>query len=101
MLLDVAHQLQVPLEGDIRVVTALEKNLYPAQCLTLVDLGTNLLEAENVTFPMLGPAIERAELTVGDTDVSVVDVSVDDISDDVFRVLAPPLGVRQLPELEE
>src|SRR5690606_37778222 len=44
MALDVAHQLEIPLERDVRVVAALEKDLDPAERLTLVDLLTDLLE---------------------------------------------------------
>jgi len=50
---------------------------------------------------VLGPAVEGAELTVGDADVGVIDVPVDDVGDDALRVLPPALGVGELAELEE
>ena len=99
--LDVAHQLEIPLERDVGVVAALEQDLHAADRLALVDLGADLLEAEHVALVVLGPAVERAELAVGDADVGVVDVPVDDVGDDRFRVLAPALGVGQLAELEQ
>jgi len=101
MLLDVAHQLEVPLERDIRVVSALKQDLHAADGLALVDLGADLLEAQHVAFVVLGAAIERAELAIGHADVGVVDVPVDDIGDHVLRVLPPPLGVGQPAQLEE
>jgi hypothetical protein len=36
--LDVAQQLQIPLERDVRVVAALDEDLHPAERLRLVDL---------------------------------------------------------------
>jgi hypothetical protein len=99
--LDVAHQVEIPLERDVGIVAALEQNLHPANRLALVDLGSDLFEAQNVPLEIPGPAVKRAELAIGDADVGVVDVPVDDIGDHVLRVLAPPLGVGQLPELQE
>ena len=79
--LDVAHQVEIPLERDVRVVPALEQDLDAADRLALVDLGADLLEAQHVALRVLGPAVERAELAVGDADVGVVDVPVDDVGD--------------------
>ncbi len=101
MPLDVAHQLEVPLERNVRIVPALEQNLNAADRLALVDLGADLLEAEDVAFAVLGPSIECAELAVGDADVGVVDVPIDDVGDHPLRVMPPPLGVGELPQLEE
>ena len=101
MPFDVAHQLEVPLEGDVRVVSSLEEDLDPADRLALVDLGADLLEAQDVPFGVPGPAVERAELAIGDADVGVVDVPVDDVGDDVFRVLPLALGVREAAQLEQ
>jgi hypothetical protein len=82
-------------------VPALQQNLHAPDRLALVDLGADLLEAEDVPLGVLGPAVEGAELTVGDADVGVVDVPVDDVGDDALRVLPPPLGVGELAELEQ
>jgi hypothetical protein len=101
MPLDVAHQVQIPLERDVRIVSALKQDLHAADSLALVDLGTDLLEAQDVALGMAGAPVERAELAVGDTDVGVVDVPVDDVSDHVRRVPAPALGVGEPAELEE
>jgi hypothetical protein len=99
--LDVAHEIQIPLEGDVRVVAALEQDLHAAYGLALVDLGADLLEAQDVPLGVPGAAIERAELAVGDADVGVVDVAVDDVGDRVLRVLAPPLVVGQLAQFQQ
>ena len=99
--LDVAHQLEVPLERNVRIVAALEQNLDAANGLTLVDLGADLLEAQDVAFVVLGPAIECAELAVGDADIGVIDIPIDDVGDHPLRVMPPPFRVGKLPQLEQ
>ena len=84
--LDVAHQVEVPLERDVRVVPALDQDLHAAERLRLVDLRADLLERERVALAVLRPPVERAEAAVGDADVRVVDVAVDDVRDDVAGV---------------
>ncbi len=101
MPLDVAHQVQIPLEGDVGVVAALKQDLHPADGLALVNLPTDLLVTQDVPLVMLGPAVERAELAIGHAHVGVVDVPVDDVGDDVLRVQPPALGVRQAAQLEQ
>src|SRR4051812_43508633 len=101
MPLDVAHQFEIPVEWDVRVMTALQQNLNATDRLALVDLRTDILEAQYIALPMFGPAVERAELAVGDADVRVIDVPVDDVGDHVFPVLPPPFGVSELSQLQE
>src|ERR671910_2018859 len=101
MLLDIAHQLEVPLERNVGIVAPLKQNLDASDGLALVDLGADLLEAEYVALVVLGPAVEGAELTIRHAHVGVVDVSIDDVGDHVLRVVPPPLGIRQLPQLQE
>jgi len=83
---DVPHQVQVPLERDVRVVSALNQDLNAAQRFCFVDLRADLLERKRVAFSVLGSAIECAESAIGDADIRVIDVSVDDVRDDVARV---------------
>jgi len=48
-----------------------------------------------------GTAVERAELAVGDADVGVVDVAVDDVGDRVLGVLSLALVVGKPAQLQE
>ena len=50
---------------------------------------------------MLRAPIKRAEAAIGNADVRVIDVPVDDKCDDVVRVLIPPNAIRLGAELEE
>jgi len=80
--LDVAQQIENTTRTDVGVVSALHQNLHAADRFELVDLPADF--SNDSRYPrMLGAAIERAELAVGDADVGVVDVSVDDVRDDV------------------
>src|SRR5437667_1146397 len=99
--LDVAQQVQVPLERDVGVVSALHQNLDAPDRLQLVDLAADLFERQEVPVRMLGTAVERAELAVGDADVRVVDVPVDDVRDDVLGMELPADVVRQTSQLEQ
>src|SRR4029079_16988035 len=73
ILLDVPQQIEIPLEGDVRVVPALHQDLYCAQLLCFIDLLANLLVGERPALVVLGTPVERTEATVSDTDVRVVD----------------------------
>src|SRR6266404_2279445 len=99
--LDVAQQIEIPLERDVGVVSALHQNLHAADCLELVDLAADFLERQQVPLGMFGAPIERAELAVGDADVRVIDVSVDDVRDDVLGMQLPPDVIRELAQLEQ
>src|SRR5438094_25092 len=99
--LDVAHQVQVPREGDVGIVAPLDEDLHAAERLQLVDLATDLLEREDVPLGVLRPPVERAELAVRDADIGVVDVPIDDVGDLVLRMQPPPRLVGEGAELEQ
>src|SRR5258708_23168224 len=71
--LDVAQQIQIPLERDVRIVPALHQDLYAAERLGLVDLGTDLLVAQCPSLAVLGSPREGTEAAIGDADVGVVE----------------------------
>ena len=87
MLLDIAHQIQIPLERDIRIVPALNQDLHATKRLCLLDLIADLFEGEGIPFPVFRTTVEGAESTVRYTDVRVVDIAVDDISDNAVGML--------------
>src|SRR6476659_6000245 len=99
--LDVRHQIQIPRERDVRVVTTLDQDLNCAESFRLVDLCANLLERKSVPFAVLWSAVKRAESAVSDADVRVVDVPVDDVRDDVARMQALAHAIRLSSELNQ
>src|SRR5262245_41482486 len=98
---DVTHQVEVPLERDVRVVPALNQDLHAAERLRLLDLGADLLERKRVSLAVLGSAIERAEAAIRYTNVRVVDVAIDDVGDRVMRMLLATDTVSLGSELEQ
>jgi len=99
--LDVAQQVEIPLERDVGVVSSLHQDLDAADRLELVDLAADFLERQQVPLGMFGAPIERAELAVGDAHVCVVDVSVDDVRDDVLGMQLPSDIIREPAQLEQ
>ena len=94
--LDVLHQIQVPLERDIGVVPALNQDLDSAKCLELVDLGPDLLEGQRVTLAMFRPTGERAKPAIGNADIGVINVAVDDVRHHIagMFLLTDAVGLR-------
>ncbi len=101
VLLDVPHEVEVPLERDVRVVAALNEDLDRAQLFGLVDLLPDLLERQHVALVVLGPPVERAKLAVGNAHIRIVDVSVHDVGHHVPWVECTPHMVRHRAQLEE
>src|SRR5688500_17406670 len=96
--LDRPEQIFVPLDRQIRVVTTLQQQLVSTERNRLVDLVENFLETEHVTVAMADLAVERAEVAARHADVRVIDVAVDDVGDDAFRMLARPDAVGERAE---
>src|SRR4029077_60822 len=99
--LDVLHQVEIPLERNVWIVSALNQDLDTAERLELIDLRTDLLEGECIAFSVLGSTRERAETAVSYTDVRVVDVAIDDVRDNVSGMLLLAHTIRFGAELEE
>jgi hypothetical protein len=74
--------------------TTLHQDASAAECDRFVDLGADLFERADVSIRCTWPAIERAESADYVANVCVVDVAIDDVSDDVVRVTARPDFVR-------
>src|SRR5690606_26734308 len=101
VLLDVAQEPRIPVERQVRVVSALHQDLHAAQRLRFVDLRADLFVRQPVRLVVLRPPVEGAEAAVGDADVRVVDVAIDDVADDAVRVLLLPQCVRTRTQLQE
>src|SRR5437879_2609139 len=83
-----AQKIFIPLDSKIRMQTALHQNACAAERDRLVDLFANLFKRAHVSVGCAGPAVERAERADDVANVRVVNVSIDDVGDDVVRVLA-------------
>src|SRR5215207_2189698 len=92
------EKILVPLDWQVGIVPALQQQLPASELDRLVDLAEDLLEAQDVAVARSNHAVERAEVTAGDTDVGVIDVAVDDIGDDPARMLPGTDPVGELTE---
>jgi len=68
-------------------VAALKQDLVPAELVRLRDLPLDLFRGKHVAFVVPRRAVERAERAERVAEVRVVDVAVDDVRDDLVRML--------------
>src|SRR5947208_12222630 len=85
-----AQKIFVPLDAEIRMQSTLHQNAGAAERNGLVNLRANLIDRAHVGVGRARPAIERAESTNDVADVRIVNVSIDDVGDDVIRVTRFP-----------
>ena len=83
-----AQKIFIPLDSKIRMQSALHQNAGATERDRLVDLFANLFKRAHVSVGCAGPAVERAESADDVAHVRVVDVPIDDVSDDIVRMLA-------------
>jgi hypothetical protein len=100
-LLDAVQKVQVPVERQLGVHTALHQHLRAADRDELADLLVQLLVLERVAVVVLGVAAEGAERALGAAHVGVVDVPVDDVRADLVAVDRPAPRVGPPPEWVE
>src|SRR5437879_8080679 len=81
-----AKKIFVPLDPKIRMQSALHQNACATERNRLVNLRANLVDRAHVGVGRARPAIERAESTHDVADIRIVNVSIDDVGDDVIRV---------------
>ncbi len=74
--------------------SALHQDACAAECDRFVDLLTDLIEGTHVRVGCAGTSIERAESADDVTNVGVVDVAIDDVSDDVVWMAARAYLIR-------
>src|SRR5208337_4474397 len=77
MILDIAEQLLVPLQSQMRMQSALHEDLVSAQRHGLADLLEHDVAVEHVGIGIVHLAVKSAEIADCGADVGVVDVAVD------------------------
>src|SRR5437868_2283996 len=100
--LDRREEVFVVVDAEIGMVAALHEQAGAAECERLLDLlEDDRLRQQVALAPVSGPAVEGAEVAVGDADVRVVEVAVDDERDAARVVLAVAHRVRCTPDRDE
>ena len=94
-LLDRAEEILVVVDAEVGMVAALHQQAGAAERERLLDLLVDHRLRQQVALaPVARPAVEGAEVAVGDADVRVVQVPVDDERDPVRIGAARPELVR-------
>src|SRR5947208_14110177 len=87
--LDRGEEILVVVDAEIGMMAALHEQAGAAEGERLLDLlEDDRLRQQVALAPVSGPAVEGAEVAVGDADVRVVEVAVDD-ERDALRVVQP------------
>src|SRR5215831_3237803 len=94
--LDVREQIQIPLLRQFRMVSALHQDLGATKRNGLFNFFVHFVEGDDVSIIILFRAVKSAELAVNIADVRVVDVSIDDVSDDIVPAAFPDVRSGEL-----
>ena len=95
------QQIQIPLQGKFRMMAALHQNLRAAQSDGLFDLAVHFVKRDDVGIVIRLRAIKGAEFAIDVADVSIIDIAINNIGDDLIaatvmgrraRQFAPAMG---------
>ena len=92
---DVREQVEVPLLGKFRMMPALHENLRAAERDGFLDFAVHFVVRDDVGIVVTLDAVERAELAIHVANIGVIDVAIDDVSDDVVAASGVSRGLRQ------
>src|ERR1700756_1582253 len=95
-LLDAVQHLFMPIDFEVRMQTALHQHACAAEFDRLANLFVNRVELENISFfrlRSLQRTIERAEGAVLGTEVRVINVAINDVSDYALGMQFAPGGI--------
>jgi hypothetical protein len=82
MTLDIAKEAFVILQLERGMYTSLKEDASAAPCKQLFYLSADFFVREQIAFRAGRLAVKRAEATVDDTHIRVVDVAIDEIGHD-------------------
>lgn len=84
---EVIEEVEVPIDGEVGVVSALEEDLGSSLGEGFLDFLVEFIEGDDVGVGVPGDAVEGAELAVDVADIGVIDIAVDDVADDVVAAV--------------
>jgi hypothetical protein len=97
--LDVRQKLQIPVEGELRMMPPLHQDLRPAEGDRFLDLPIHFLMRDDMGVLVGLTAVERAKLAIDIADVGVIDVPIDNVSDDLVAASLMRVRLSKLPPL--
>ena len=88
LAMKLAEQILVPFNAKIGMQSALHQHPRATECYRLINLFADFIDGAHVGIWRAGPSIEGAERAHDITHVRVVDIAIDDVSDDVSGMLS-------------
>ena len=98
---DARQKFLIVVDLEARVQPPLHQDSGAAQSQRLVDLPVDRLERLDVTFRRAQGPVEGTECAILSTEISIVDVTVDYISHDLFGMQPPAQRVRLHPHAQQ
>src|SRR4051794_33358891 len=89
-LLNRPEQIFIPLDLQIRMKSALHQDAGSTEIECFLDLAENDVLREDVAFLVPKRPVKRAEAAVLGTEIRVINVAIDNVRSDSFRVEFPP-----------
>ena len=94
-------QIFVPFDPEIRMKATLHQDARSAKRDRLIDPFTDLIHRVHVCVRLTWPAIERAERADYIADVRVIYIAIDDVCDDIGRIMTHPNLMRSETDADE
>src|SRR5882672_3446359 len=95
--LDMRKKVQIPLHGKLGMMAPLHENLRPTERDRFLDFAVDFLMGNHVGVLVSFHAIEGAEFAINVANVGVIDVAINDVSDDFVSAAVVSLGLGELP----
>src|SRR6516225_2425147 len=92
------QQILIPLDTQVRMQSTLHQNPGASKINRFLDLVEDLFLRQDVSFLVAHRAIERAEAAILGAEVRVVDIPVDDVGNDAFRMKLLSHRIRRHPD---
>src|SRR5262245_4639392 len=99
--LDFREEAIVIIDFQIRMNTALHENSRPSQHERFLDFLVDHVVGKNISLWIAFDSVKRAERAELFTHVSVINIAIDDVADDVVRMDALPDSICASPEIEK
>ena len=84
--LDETQHILVELKAKVGMMTSLHENLGPSKAQRFLDLPGQLFSCQDVSLGMAGGPIKGTKAATADAQIRIIDVPVDYIADDSFRM---------------
>src|SRR5580658_6096841 len=91
--------IQVPIQGQIGMMTSLQKNLRASLLLGFRDLMDDLFRLVDIAFLCIARfAVKSAEFAIGHADIGVIDITVNQVGGGLIALGADFQGIGYRPQ---